>query len=136
MARVQGDIGVFGIANLLQALSMGKAEGTLAVERGGQRKVLEIASSGIRLLSGDRAARPLGEILIRGGKITPAQLDELLAEQRQSGRPLGEVVAGRGIVPASVIQSALRRQVAEEIHELFDWADAAFEFVSRDDRAA
>jgi CheY-like chemotaxis protein len=65
---------------------------------------------------------------VQAGKITQAQLDAMLAEQRTTSTPLGEIVVQRGILPRAMIDGALRKQVAEEIHELFSWTGAQFEF--------
>jgi CheY-like chemotaxis protein len=128
MAKLQGELDLIGIDNLFQALSSRKAEGFLDVAREGQQITLAISPGKIRVVSGVRQTKPLGEILLRAGKITKEQLDEMLAEQRKTATPLGEIVIQRGFLPRSVIESALRKQVAEEIHELFSWTGAHFEF--------
>jgi len=130
MGTIRGDVDVLGIANLLQVLSGNGCEGYLTVAQGGQRKVIEFTSRGIRLVSGSRRTNPLGEILLRTGKITREQLEDLLGRQRRSGRPFGEFVAEEGILPRAVVEGALREQVAEEIYDLFTWQAASFEFTT------
>lgn len=130
MARVRGDLRVMGIANLLQALSLNKAEGFLTIWQDPMRKVIQLGPSGMRLVSaGARRAHPLGEILIRTGKITHAQLEEILEEQRRTGARLGDLVSRRGILSAGDIENALKEQISEEIYDLFTWSEASFEFV-------
>ena len=119
MGTIKGDVEVLGISNLLQMLSMNRCKGFLTITLDGQKKVMQFFDDGIRLVSGARRTNPLGEILMRTGKITRDQLDELLAEQRRTGTPLGEIVSRREILDPAVIQSALREQVAEEIYDLF-----------------
>jgi CheY-like chemotaxis protein len=128
MGRIHGDVSVLGISNLLQMLSMNSCRGFLVVQQDGQKKVIHFQDPGIRLVSGARRTNPLGEILMRTGRITREQLDELLAEQRRTGTPLGELVTTRGILASTVIESALREQVAEEIYDLFTWSEASFDF--------
>ncbi|HZE96045.1 MAG TPA: DUF4388 domain-containing protein [Planctomycetota bacterium] len=128
MGQIKGDVEVLGISNILQMLSMSGCKGYLAVFQDNQKKVIHFQDEGIRLVSGARRTNPLGEILIRTGKITRDQLDELLAEQRRTATPLGEIVARRGILDNSVIHSALREQVAEEVYDLFTWNGATFMF--------
>jgi CheY-like chemotaxis protein len=128
MGQIKGDVEVLGISNLLQTLSMAGCKGYLTILLEGQKKVIHFLDEGIRLISGARRTNPLGEILIRTGKITRDQLDELLAEQRRTSTPLGEIVSRRGILDDAVIQSALREQVAEEIYDLFTWSGATFSF--------
>jgi CheY-like chemotaxis protein len=128
MGKLQGELDLIGIDTLFQALSARKLEGFLEVRREAQRIVLAVSPLGIRVVSGVRRTKPLGEILIRAGKITKDQLEEMLGEQRKSAVPLGEIVIQRNFLPRSVIESALRKQVAEEIHELFSWTGAQFDF--------
>lgn len=128
MRSIRGDLGLVGIENLLQMLSTAKCEGNLSILQENRKKVLHIGPQGIRLVSGARRLHPLGEILVRSGKITRDQLDELLVEQRRTGRRLGDIVAGRGILSQEEIDHALREQVAEEIYDLFSWQGAVFSF--------
>jgi CheY-like chemotaxis protein len=128
MGEIRGDVEVLGISNLLQMLSLNGCEGYLTILQEGQKKVIHFLGEGIRLVSGARRTNPLGEILIRTGRLTRDQLDELLAEQRRTGTPLGELVSTRGVLEKSVISSALREQVAEEIYDLFTWSGATFTF--------
>jgi hypothetical protein len=52
----------------------------------------------------------LGDILIRMGKLTTPQLLDALVEQKNTGRRLGEILTGRGLVSADEIAAALRNQ--------------------------
>lgn len=128
MGTIKGDVEVLGISNILQILSMAGCKGYLTIFQDNQKKVIHFQDEGIRLVSGARRTNPLGEILMRTGKITRDQLDELLAEQRRTATPLGEIVSRRGILDPAVIQSALREQVAEEVYDLFTWSGATFMF--------
>jgi CheY-like chemotaxis protein len=128
MGEIRGDVEVLGISNLLQMLSLNHCEGFLTIQQEGQKKVIHFLPEGIRLVSGARRTNPLGEILMRTGKLTRDQLDELLAEQRRTGTALGELVSTRRILEPSVISSALREQVAEEVYDLFTWTGATFVF--------
>ena len=128
MGTIKGDVEVLGISTILQMLSMAGCKGYLTIFQDNQKKVIHFQDDGIRLVSGARRTNPLGEILMRTGKITRDQLDELLAEQRRTATPLGEIVSRRGILDPAIIQSALREQVAEEVYDLFTWTGATFMF--------
>jgi two-component system chemotaxis sensor kinase CheA len=54
----------------------------------------------------------LGEILVRCGIVTEAELEDALAAQRGSTRPapIGSILFGQGTVPAQVVTAALARQ--------------------------
>jgi CheY-like chemotaxis protein len=128
MARLQGELDLIGIDTLFQAFTSRGVEGYLEVVRDSQRILLAVSPAGLRVVRGIRRVRPLGEILVQAGKITQEQLEAMLLEQRTTSTPLGELVVQRGILPRAMIDGALRKQVAEEIHELFSWSGATFEF--------
>ncbi|HEX7899596.1 MAG TPA: DUF4388 domain-containing protein [Planctomycetota bacterium] len=128
MRKITGDLGLVGIANLLQLLSSSQVQGRLSISAGAAHKVIGFAVDGIRLLQGIHRTNPLGEILLRTRKITQSQLDDLLTEQRISRKRLGDLAAERGIISQEGLETALREQAAEEIYDLFTWSEAAFEF--------
>src|SRR5258708_16077696 len=117
MGTIKGDVEVLGISTILQMLSMAGCKGYLTITQDNQKKVIHFQDDGIRLVSGARRTNPLGEILIRTGKITRDQLDELLAEQRRTATPLGEIVSRRGILDPAVIHSAPPEQLAQELYD-------------------
>jgi hypothetical protein len=49
----------------------------------------------------------LGELLLKHGKLTLAQLEELIKEQENSGMPFGELVLSKGIMTRSDLLTAL-----------------------------
>jgi general secretion pathway protein E len=57
----------------------------------------------------DILTRPekLGEILLKQGKLTLAQLEELILQQEKSGMPLGELVLSKGIMSRADVLTAL-----------------------------
>ncbi len=128
MRSIRGDLGLVGIANLLQMFSSSEARGTLTITSGGDRKVIGFGGDGIRLLEGVSRTNPLGEILLRTRRITRPQLEEILVEQQVSRRRIGDLLAERGILTVEALDAALREQAAEEIYELFTWTEAVFEF--------
>jgi CheY-like chemotaxis protein len=127
--KVVGDLEVFGISNILQMLSSAQSYGFLTISKDNESKVIQFSPDGIHLVRGVRRTNPLGEILMRSGALTRDRLEQLLEEQRQSGQRLGDLVVEKGILSREALEAALREQVAEEIYDLFTWADSAFEFV-------
>jgi len=59
--------------------------------------------------SGTRAGA-IGELLLRSGKLDEAAVASVLAAQRQSGKPFGEVAVAMGLLSAGDVQRALARQ--------------------------
>jgi type II secretory ATPase GspE/PulE/Tfp pilus assembly ATPase PilB-like protein len=65
----------------------------------------------LSVLERHRRSSKLGDILLKGGELTRAQLDTALAEQRRSGQPLGEVFMRLGLVAEERLRMALCRQL-------------------------
>jgi len=129
MRKVCGHLDIFGISNLLQMLSTAQCLGFLTISKGGERKVIQFSPEGIRLVRGVRRTNPLGEILVRSGILTAERLRDILHEQTRTGKRLGDLIVDQGILSKDSLDSALREQVAEEIYDLFAWADSTFEFI-------
>jgi hypothetical protein len=61
-------------------------------------------------MSAEPARLQLGELLVHKGVLTDAQLEIALAEQRQSGAPLGEILVRLGFSQGPTIANALADQ--------------------------
>ena len=61
-------------------------------------------------LSGRRKIR-IGDILINEGIISPEQLDEALAKQRENKKRLGEILVNDGYVTDETMANALCHQL-------------------------
>jgi type IV pilus assembly protein PilB len=59
----------------------------------------------------------LGDLLVREGLITAAQLDETLAEQKRTRERLGEILCRRGLISPDDLLDALSRQLG---HRRYD----------------
>jgi hypothetical protein len=59
--------------------------------------------------------RPLGAVLVEEGVVSRRELEQALAEQRESGRLLGQILVGRGLVSGSELARSLARQHGVEV---------------------
>jgi type IV pilus assembly protein PilB len=66
--------------------------------------------------------KQLGDILLDGGHVTRAQLDNALAEQRRLGRSLGRVLVDLGLLTESQLVAALAEQIGMRFVDLSDFA--------------
>jgi hypothetical protein len=76
--------------------------------------------------------RPLGRLLVDDELLSPLQLERALAEQRRSGRLLGQVLVGQGHVTGVELARALTRQHGVEVRPSGTGAST----VERDDHPA
>ena len=60
----------------------------------------------------------LGDYLVEQGWITREQLEEALAEQRQTGKRIGEILVTRGWITRAQLQAALAAQLAVRVWDL------------------
>ncbi|MFH1422230.1 MAG: DUF4388 domain-containing protein [Planctomycetota bacterium] len=128
---LKGNISDVNLADIFQIISMGKKEGTLTISSGIKKVHIYFGKDTIRLLSeGEPRHTLLGDSLVIGDKISPTQLVEALAEQAKSRKPLGQILVEMGLISAADVEECLRKQVEEEICDIFIWENAEFEFIS------
>ena len=60
--------------------------------------------------------RPLGELLLEKGLVTPDELELALAEQNETGRLLGAILVDRGYVSGPALAVALAEQYGVELN--------------------
>jgi type IV pilus assembly protein PilB len=65
----------------------------------------------LSVLERHRRSSKLGDLLVKSGEITPAQLEVALAEQRRTGQALGEVLVQLGFTSEERLRLALCRQL-------------------------
>ena len=71
----------------------------------------------------------LGQLLVRLGKITPAQLQQALSAQESTNtRPIGKILVEEGLITAVELQSSVQAVIEETVYDLFTWREGEFEF--------
>jgi hypothetical protein len=100
----------------------------LSVECGLRRKRIAFEDGrAIFCASGD-VKEHLGQHLLARTSLTERQLAEALEEQQETGRRLGEVLVGRGLLCEKDLETVLARKVADSLYDLFTWNRGAFSF--------
>lgn len=126
---LHGQLTAETLADLLQVLALGRRQGTLRVRDGRRTRVLRIADAHVQLLSTDSGnGLRIGKLLVRRGHLTSRQLKEAVRRQESTASLLGEVLVQLGWVTQEHVDEVVRAQIEEEIHDLFLWRDATFEF--------
>ncbi len=70
----------------------------------------DLASLDDAVRSAAGVRRYLGELLLKARKVTPAQLEEALSEQRRTGEKLGEILVRRGALSRGQLDAVLEFQ--------------------------
>jgi hypothetical protein len=126
---LKGDTRALGLSDIFQALALSKREGTLSVSSGGKEIKLHFSTGGVRLLStGSLRHTRLGSILLEKEGFSPEDLEFALQIHKSTGRKLGDVLVEYGLLSREDIEDCLRRQIEEEMCEIFLWNDAEFSF--------
>jgi hypothetical protein len=132
MMAIEGPLRELGIHDVFQLLDLSRKTGTLQV-----RSTLRDNEGTIFFESGKVVyasirsnPHPLGESLLRAGKVSEADLERALAVQRerQGSRRLGEILVESGAISRRELERQMRFQVEEVVFELLSWTEGFFSF--------
>jgi tetratricopeptide (TPR) repeat protein len=129
---IEGPLRELGIHDVFQLLDLSRKTGALTVTsvlRDNQGTVY--FDHGAVVFAAIRSnPHPLGELLLRGGKITEADLARARDAQRtaQTRRKLGELLVESGSLTSKELERQVRFQVEEVVFELMSWREGFFSF--------
>ena len=129
---IEGPLRELGIHDVFQLLDLSRKTGALTVTsvlRDNQGTVY--FDRGSVVFAAIRSnPHPLGELLLRAGKITEADLARARDAQRtlHSRRKLGELLVESGSLTSKELERQVRFQVEEVVFELMSWREGFFSF--------
>ncbi len=122
---LHGNLKELRLGDVLQALLTADHHGCLRVRRGGDRAVIEIARSGLRLLEPEVLdERMIVEALVERGSLAKEIAERALA---QEGSPLATVLAS-GAVPATEVNALVGNAAEDRVLDVLAWPDGEFRF--------
>jgi tetratricopeptide (TPR) repeat protein len=126
---IKGSIKESGLADVCQLLSMGQKTGCLSVTDQSRFGQLFFDRGRITFATIVNRRDRIGDLLVREGAITEAQLREVVDEQgRRADRRLGELLLEHGYLDADTLAAVIRRQIEEAVFYLFTWRRGSFHF--------
>ncbi len=133
---IEGPLRELGIHDVFQLLDLSRKTGTLTVSstlRDNQGTVF-FARGAVVFASIRSNPHPLGEVLLRAGKINDGDLLRARDMQRARGdtRRLGELLVAMGAISRRELERQVRLQVEEVVFELTSWQEGYFRFEERD----
>jgi hypothetical protein len=128
---LEGSLTRFEVPDVLSFLNTGRRTGLLAMERADQETKLFIRDGNPVFATSSRDELRLGEMLIRMGKVTAADLERALASHRGRGYRLGQALLAENLLSETELASFLKVQISEVIFATFDWKDGVFTFWDR-----
>ena len=125
-----GNLRDFGLSEFLYLVDRGYKTGRLTLQKPGDRAELYFQSGKLVYATHFNQEERLGDMLVRMGRITAEQLAIALRIQhtQEPNKPLGSILASRGMVSNEEITKCVRMQIEEITYSLFGWNDGDFRF--------
>src|SRR5436305_1456156 len=132
---MNGALGEGVLPGLLRELYVGRKSGMLTLHRGPDRRGFRFRSG--HIVHADTNVRDdrMGEVLVRHGRLSAADLKRAIGFSLRDGKRLGAVLVELGLLQSSEIEDALALHVHEILGKVFSWKDGTFEFAPEDEAA-
>src|SRR5262245_42875296 len=124
---LKGNLAERPLPEILRNISNRSESGTLAVRRDAIEKKVSFDQGSVVFASSNSPEDDFGELLIKIGRLSPSQLDEVAAAA-VNGKSLVQTLADRGLFDGVQLREFLELHVQELIYPLFDWTNGEFEF--------
>src|ERR1051325_7193118 len=126
---IRGSLKEASLPDVLQLVAMGKKTGCLSVSHRNNFGYIYFEKGRISYASIVNRRDRLGDMLMKGGIISQAQLDAAIALQsRRSDSRLGELLVELGALTAEQLHRMIRVQIEEAVYHLFTWKQGTFNF--------
>lgn len=126
---IKGSLKEASLPDVLQLLAMGKKSGCLSVTHRSNFGYIYFDKGRISYASIVNRRDRLGDILVKSGLISPAQLEQAVAEQdRARDKRLGEILVEHAFISREELHTQIRGQIEEAVFFLFTWTQGTFNF--------
>jgi len=129
---IEGPLQELGIHDVFQLLDLSRKTGTLAVVSELRDNEGTVLFENGKIVSANIRSNPhrLGDLLVRSGRLTEADMARAQAEQHQrgGGRRLGEILVALELVTHKEIERQVRLQIEAVVFELMSWREGHFRF--------
>jgi tetratricopeptide (TPR) repeat protein len=126
---IKGSLKEASLPDVLQLLSMGKKSGCLAVTHRNNFGYVYFDKGLISYASIVNRRDRIGDILVKAGSITQAQLDSAISAQvAHRDKRIGELLVAQGAISRQALDAQIRGQIEEAVYYLFTWTEGTFNF--------
>jgi hypothetical protein len=131
---VAGDLAAFPIADFIAFVHQARLSGVLTVCAGGVEREIAFEGGEVRSAQSSAPGERVGEVAVRLGFATEAQV----AEATASERPIGKVLVDAGVMKPNDLYKCLQEQVVSVFHGMLLSKSGTFALVDEDpaERAA
>jgi hypothetical protein len=123
-----GDLGGFPIADFIAFMQQARLSGVLTVSGDGAERSVAFQEGEVRSAHSSAAGERVGEVAVRLGYATEAQV----AEAHRSGKPIGKALVDLGILTPNDLYKCLHEQVAAVFHALLLSQSGTFTLVDEE----
>ena len=126
---IRGSLKEASLPDVLQLLAMGQKTGCLSVSHRNNFGYIYFERGRICYASVVNRRDRLGDMLVKSGAISQAQLDQVvdLQSHRRDER-LGHLLVERGVITDKQLNDAIDVQIREAVYYLFTWNQGTFNF--------
>ncbi len=128
---MHGNLSQACLPDLLQTFGREQGNGVLQVMQDDVKKQIYFGHGSMVFARSTLRTDRLGELLVRKGELSRANLALVSNKMRARRERLGTTVVSLGLMSAVQVQARLEEQVREIIHSLFTWEKGAFRFESQ-----
>ncbi len=126
---IKGSLKEASLPDVIQLLALGRKTGCLAVADRQNFGYTYFDDGRITFASIVNRRDRLGDLLVRNGRITDAQLrDAIDLQGADRDRKIGEILVEMGLVTRAELEDHIRVQVEEAVYYLFTWSSGTFNF--------
>jgi len=126
---LSGNLKTVAFPDILQLLATGKKTGVLECKTTARQKEVAFKDGNIVYASSVNTAEDLlGNMLLKRGKISKADLERAIKLHQQTGRQLGTTLIDMGLFDKNEIGQCLKLQIEEIVYNLFSWQEGDFVF--------
>lgn len=128
---IKGSLKEASLADVLQLLTLGGKSGCLSVADRNSFGYIYFDKGRICYASIVNRRDRLGDLLVKAGHITQAQLDGAIERQgHERGKRIGEILVDQGAISREALEAHMRLQIEEAVYFLFTWSQGSFNFES------
>jgi hypothetical protein len=125
---LQGTIKDFGLADILQLIGIQRKSGILTLENDRDQVAVKFIDGNVIGADTHQFSSEdlLGQVLVRTGKITEAQLQDALAIQSSTLQRLGHILIKSAVITEEQLADSLRAQALQIVYRLFRWREGNY----------
>jgi hypothetical protein len=127
---LKGTLNDFSLADIFQLIGIQKKSGVLTLKSAQETATVSFIEG--QVVAADSTQRRLddrlGAVLVKSGRLSEAQLQEALRQQRSNLKRLGSVLVEGKFLDAPHLSEALQIQIGQMVYRLFRWTSGEYDF--------